>query len=73
MEGIEGATARGSREPAPSVLVIVDCAESKAATRVARIDVPAIATVRAKLPARDFVRELEGAFDTRLVELGWWH
>ena len=36
-------------------------------------DVPAIASDRAKLPTRDFVRELEGAFDTRLVELGWWH
>lgn len=36
-------------------------------------DVPAIATERAQLPARDFVRELEAAFDTRLVEHGWWH
>lgn len=36
-------------------------------------DVPAIARDRGPLPARDFVRELEGAFETQLVELGWWH
>ncbi len=36
-------------------------------------DVPAIATDQAKLPTRDFVRELEAAFETRLVELGWWN
>ncbi len=36
-------------------------------------DVPAIATKAEKLPARDFVRQLEEAFGTRLVELGWLH
>lgn len=36
-------------------------------------DVPAIAHDAGKLPARDFVLELEKAFGTKLVEVGWVH
>lgn len=36
-------------------------------------DVPAFAPESAPMPARDFVRELEGAFGARLAEVGWFY
>ena len=36
-------------------------------------DVPSFAGTNGKLPAKDFVTQLEAAFETKLVEVGWLH